>query len=86
MGLRERSWKGLMVSRLNSIYFLIFHSSPSGPFLMAQSRPRLVVSRLRGRAVRTSVLRLIESGALSFLRHFAAGVGVPARYRLGRFV
>jgi hypothetical protein len=36
------------------------------PFPSFASRVRLVVSRLRGRAVRTSVLRLTQSGALSF--------------------
>ena len=55
-----------MVARLNRICFFDFHSSPSGPFLAVQSGRRLVVSRLRGRAVRTSVLDSFESRALSF--------------------
>ena len=55
-----------MVARLNSIYFFDFHSGPSGPFLAVQSGRSLVVSRLRGRAVRTGVLDSFESRALSF--------------------
>jgi hypothetical protein len=76
-----------MVARLNSICFFDFHSSPSGPFLMAQSRRRLVVSRLRGRAVRTSVLDSFESRALSFYATFGAGVflrGVKLEARVDR--
>ena len=41
--------------------------------LTVQSGRRLVVSRLRGRAVRTSLLDSFESRALSFC-HFTAGL------------
>src|SRR5450756_2295184 len=40
----------------------------SEPFPQRRCEPSLVVSRLRGRAARTSVPRLYESGALSFAR------------------
>ena len=75
-----------MVARLNSICFFDFHSGPSGPFLAVQSGRRLVVSRLRGRAVERASLTHLSLGRFRFCIMLQAGVGVPARYRVGRFV
>ena len=46
----------------------VFHSSPSGPYTCHRPTVRLLVSRLRGRAVQRSVPDLNESGALFVLR------------------